>query len=311
VGLLATTLILVLIATPTSSQTMLGFDLSEANIPTKEIRRGGPPPDGIPSIDNPQFTLVEDVNFLEPEDTIIAFEKDGVARAYPFRILIWHEIVNDTVADRPIAVVYCPLCGTAMIFDRRYGEHTLDFGVSGLLYNSDVLMFDRQTGSLWSQLGMQAVAGDFVGTELQWLPSVQTTWANWKAENPGGEVLNMNTGHRRDYFDLPYASYFASRGTMFPYERNRDELDVKAWVAGIRLNDTAKAYPIESMPDKRWIDDDIDGNPIRVRYVSDQQRFDAETPDGEPVPVVHAFWFAWQAFYPETELYKSGKKETN
>lgn len=289
---------------PVAGQTKLGFDLSNASIPVDVIHRGGPPPDGIPSIDEPKFTPVADVDYLEAEDTIIAFEKDGVARAYPFRILIWHEIVNDSVAGQAIAVVYCPLCGTAMVFDRRYRDQTLTFGVSGLLYNSDVLMFDRQTKSLWSQLGMKSVSGKFVDTELEWLPSNQTTWAAWKAENPEGEVLNLDTGHRRDYRNLPYQSYFKSLRTMFPYEQNRDELEPKVWVAGIRVNGVAKAYPIESMPSGTWIDDRIGGTNIRVRYSADNKQFEARTNDGENIPVVHAFWFAWQAFHPETEIHQ-------
>ena len=303
--LLATALLLALAPAQSTAQTLLGFDLSEANIPVKEIRRGGPPPDGIPSIDDPKFTPVSEVDYLEPEDTVIAFEKDGVARAYPFRILIWHEIVNDAVAGQPIAVVYCPLCGTAMVFDRRYGDKTLEFGVSGLLYNSDVLMFDRQTSSLWSQLGLKSVAGKFVGTGLKWLPSEQTTWAAWKTEHPDGEVLNTNTGHRRNYRDLPYASYFASRGTLFPYERNSDELKPKEWVAGIRVGGIAKAYPIDAMPPDQWVDDRIGDTAIRVRYSQASERFEAETASGASIPVVHAYWFAWQAFYSEAELYKN------
>lgn len=285
-----------------NAQSVLGFDLSEAIIPAKEIRRGGPPPDGIPSIDEPKFTPVAEVDFLEPDDTIIAFEKDGVARAYPFRILIWHEIVNDVVADQPIAVVYCPLCGTAMVFDRRYDDQTLEFGVSGLLYNSDVLMFDRQTKSLWSQLGLKSVSGEFAGTELEWLPSKQTTWQAWQKANPDGEVLNTKTGHRRDYVNLPYESYFTSPGTMFPYERNRDELEPKQWVAGIRVNGQAKAYHLEDMPKSKWIDDKVGGTAIRVRYDPKDASFEARTAEGKSIPVVHVFWFAWQAFYPKTEL---------
>jgi hypothetical protein len=302
--LLTPALLLALAPSQSTAQTLLGFDLSEADIPVKEIRRGGPPPDGIPSIDDPKFTPVSDVDYLEPEDTIIAFEKNGVARAYPFRILIWHEIVNHTVADRPIAVVYCPLCGTAMVFDRRYGDKTLEFGVSGLLYNSDVLMFDRQTSSLWSQLGLKSVAGEFVGTDLKWLPSEQTTWAAWRATHPDGEVLNTNTGHRRNYRDLPYASYFASRGTMFPYERNRDELKPKEWVAGIRVDGIAKAYPIDAMPPGKWIDDQVGDTQLRVRYSKQNEHFEAETTGGEPLSIVQAYWFAWQAFYPETEFHQ-------
>jgi hypothetical protein len=297
-------LLLLGIAASACAQRQLGFDVSNATIPLEEIRRGGPPPDGIPSIDDPKFTPATEVDYLEPDDTVIGYTKHGVARAYPFRILIWHEIVNDIVGGHPIAVVYCPLCGTAMIFDRRYGKKTLVFGVSGLLYNSDVLMFDRQTKSLWSQLGMKSVAGEFVGTELKWLPSEQTTWAAWRAENPEGEVLNLDTGHRRNYRDLPYQSYFTSSGTMFPYERNRDELEPKEWVAGIRLNGQAKAYHIESLPKNQWVDDQVGNTIVRIRYSPKTESFEATAADGEAVPVVHAFWFAWQAFYPDTELWK-------
>ena len=297
-------LLLLSIAIPAHGQTKLGFDLSNASIPVDAIHSGGPPPDGIPSIDEPKFTPVAKVDYLEPEDTVIAFEKDGIARAYPFRVLIWHEIVNDSVAGQPIAVVYCPLCGTAMVFDRRYRDQTLTLGVSGLLYNSDVLMFDRQTKSLWSQLGMKSVSGKFVDTELEWLPSEQTTWAAWKAKNPEGKVLNLDTGHRRDYRNLPYQGYFTSPRTMFPYEQNRDELEPKTWVAGIRVNGVAKAYPIESMPGNKWIADRLGETDIRLRYSKDNQRFEAQTPQGNPIPVVHAFWFAWQAFYPETEIHQ-------
>jgi len=288
----------------TAAESMLGFEISNATVPVKEIRRGGPPPDGIPSIDNPQFTPATEVNYLDPGDIVIGYTKDGVARAYPFRILIWHEIVNDTVASRPIAIVYCPLCGTAMVFDRSYRDQTLEFGVSGLLYNSDVLMFDRQTKSLWSQLGMKSVAGEFVGTELLWLHSEQSTWDAWRKKYPDGQVLNTNTGHRRDYVNLPYQGYFTSSRTMFPYEDNRDELAPKEWIAGIRVDAQAKAYHIESLPDNQWVDDQVGGTSLRIRYSPENESFEAETADGKVIPVVHAFWFAWQAFYPDTELKK-------
>lgn len=145
---------------------MLGFQLDNAVIDVEQIRRGGPMPDGIPSIDKPRFTAARRVNYLQDSDMVIGYTANNVTRAYPLRILIWHEIVNDTVGGRPVAIVYCPLCGTAMVFDRTYGKETLTFGVSGLLYQSDVLMFDRETKSLWSQLGIHSVAGDYAGTEL-------------------------------------------------------------------------------------------------------------------------------------------------
>ena len=117
-------------------------------------------------------------------------------------------------------------------------------------------------------------------------------------------MLNLDTGHRRDYRNLPYQGYFTSPRTMFPYEQNRDELEPKTWVAGIRVNGVAKAYPIESMPGNKWIADRLGETDIRLRYSKDNQRFEAQTPQGNPIPVVHAFWFAWQAFYPETEIHQ-------
>ncbi|MFU8848342.1 MAG: DUF3179 domain-containing protein [Opitutales bacterium] len=296
-------LILLASTLSTGAQTRLGFDISNATIPEKEIRRGGPPPDGIPSIDQPQFTPAHAVNFLQDDDIVIGFIHEGEVRAYPFRILTWHEIVNDTVGGLPVAVTYCPLCGTAMIVQRRFDETTLTFGVSGLLYNSDVLMFDRETDSLWSQLGLKSVSGKYVGTEMQWLPSEQMTWAAWKERYPESQVLNLNTGHRRDYFNLPYASYFLSRGTMFPYERNRSDLEPKVWVAGVRHSGAEKAYPLEQLPSGKWLKDTIGEASVTLRYTAENGHFEIRDAQGKVLPAVHVFWFAWQAFYPETALW--------
>jgi len=286
------------------AKSLLGFELDNATIPVGEIHRGGPPPDGIPSIDQPRFTAASEVDFLQDDDVVIGFSHNGVHRAYPFRILIWHEIVNDVVDGTPIAVVYCPLCGTAMVFDRRYSDQVLSFGVSGLLYNSDVLMFDRETRSLWSQLGMKAVSGEFSGTELTWLPSEQMTWEAWKESYPDSEVLNTDTGHRRDYENLPYGRYFKSAATMFPYSGKRRELPPKAWVAGVLLKGQAKAYPLETMPTGVWLEDQIDNESVSVRYDSIESHFSIKNASGKPLPNVQVYWFAWQAFYPETQIWK-------
>ncbi len=182
-----------------------GFDVSNATIPKSEILRGGPPRDGIPSIDEPKFLSVLDSDYLRDGDQIFGFVEKGDARAYPLRILVWHEIVNDTVGGRPIAVTYCPLCGTCMVFDRRTDEGELTFGVSGLLFNNDVLMYDRQTESLWSQLKMEAVAGPQVGQKMRWLASEQMTWAAWKERYPDSKVLSRESGYGGNYLSSPYA----------------------------------------------------------------------------------------------------------
>lgn len=181
-----------------SARQLNGFDVSNATIPVEEIRSGGPPRDGIPSIDHPKIEPAPEVNFLRDDDIVIGVEHKGEARAYPLRILVWHEIVNDVIADKPVTVTYCPLCGTAMVFDATVDGRQRSFGVSGLLFNSDVLMYDRETNSLWSQLGMRAVSGPAVGKTLTWLPSERLTWKAWRTAHPNGEVLSPDTGHRRN-----------------------------------------------------------------------------------------------------------------
>lgn len=286
-------------------RSILGFDVSNASIPVGAIERGGPPPDGIPAIDHPQFTPTAAVDFLRDDDVVLGFSHGGEDRAYPLRILIWHEIVNDVVQGRPVLVSYCPLCGTAMVFDREVGGEVLSFGVSGLLYNSDVLMFDRQNRSLWSQLGMRAIAGPQVETALEWLPSRQMTWAAWRQQYPQGRVLNRETGHPRNYAQLPYQEYFRSPGTLFSYDRQRTDLAPKRWVGGVHHAGAAKAYPLAALPSRVWLQDTIGGAPVAVFYDGASGLLEVSDDEGNPLPVVHAFWFAWQAFYPETELWEN------
>ncbi len=286
--------------------TFNGFDVSNTTIPKSEILPGGPPRDAIPSIDKPKFLPLSDATYLRDEDQILGFVERGVARAYPLRILVWHEIVNDIVGGRPIAVTYCPLCGTCMVFDRRSEEGDLTFGVSGLLYNSDVLMYDRQTESLWSQLKMEAVAGPQVGRKMRWLASEQMTWAAWKERYPESEVLSTETGFQREYARSPYAGYESRESTYFPVPKHRDDLKNKEWVIGVVLEGLAKAYPIAELEKmgSAPLADTLGGVSLRISYDAEAQRVEVtDTGSGETVPSVRVFWFAWQAFYPQTELY--------
>lgn len=278
-----------------------GFDVSNATIPVDEILSGGPPRDGIPSIDDPEFIAPATADYMLPADEVLSMTIGEEARAYPLRILVWHEIVNDELAGKPIAVTYCPLCGTAMVFSRSIGGRTLDFGVSGLLYQSDVLMYDRQTGSLWSQLGMAAVAGPLVDTKLNWLPAEQLTWAAWKKKYPQGKVLSTKTGFPRSYSGEAYAHYHQSPGTMFPVPSHRTELPKKDWVAGIVVDGVAKAYPIRLLPANETMRDNLNDTEIDILYDPSSRQVNVRRhADGEALPVVKVYWFAWQAFYPET-----------
>lgn len=171
------------------------------------IVSGGPPPDGIPAIDSPRFERVEDVEWLADDEAVIALSVGDEHRAYPVQVLIWHEIVNDTVGGRPVAVTYCPLCSSALAFDREVGDRVLSFGTSGRLYLSALVMYDRQTESLWSQVERTALAGVLAGSELDLIPVTTVRWADWRTAHPEGWVLTRQTGFARDYGRNPYVGY--------------------------------------------------------------------------------------------------------
>lgn len=191
-------------------------DFSKTAVPFSEIFSGGPPKDGIPSIDAPSFAPVSDIDWLEDLEPVIRLEIDGVVKAYPLQVLIWHEIVNDTIAGREVAVTYCPLCNSSVVFDRRLDGKTLDFGTTGLLRNSDLVMYDRQTESWWQQFTGEAIVGAFVGRELQMIPSRVESFASLRDTTPNALVLQRPASARRDYGRNPYVGY-DSRNAPYPF----------------------------------------------------------------------------------------------
>jgi hypothetical protein len=182
-------------------------DFARTAVPWSEIRDGGPPKDGIPPIDAPRFRSVDVETGLAPTEPGIAFEWDGDARAYPLRVLIWHEIVNDVVGGLPVAVTYCPLCNAAIVFDRRVGGDVLDFGTTGKLRRSDLVMYDRQTESWWQQYSGAAIVGTRLGQTLTMLPSRLESWARFAARVPHGRVLQPSDPLARPYGSNPYVGY--------------------------------------------------------------------------------------------------------
>ncbi len=222
--------------------------LPTALIATDELRAGGPPPDGIPAVDEPTFLRAGDASFLADDEPVLALEVGREARAYPVQILTWHEIVNDTVAGVPVAVTYCPLCNSAVAYDRRLGDRVLSFGVSGLLYRSALVMFDRQTESLWTHYTGQAVAGTLSGQELRTFPVSTVSWRDWRSEHPDGWVLSRDTGHRRSYGTNPYPGYDDVDTSPFLFEgRVDDRLAAKTRVLGIGDEDGAVAIVLDEL----------------------------------------------------------------
>ncbi len=191
-------------------------------VDTDRIRDGGPPPDGIPPIDAPRFDAVPDAGWLSDDEAVLALDVDGEHRAYPVAIMTWHEIVNDTVGGVPVAVTYCPLCNSALAFDRRVGERLMSFGTSGRLYLSALVMYDRQTRSLWSQVEGRALAGLLAGTTLRQLPVQTVRWASWRDAHPDGHVLSRDTGVERDYGRNPYVGYDAAGNAPFALDQDAD-----------------------------------------------------------------------------------------
>ncbi|MDJ0777778.1 MAG: DUF3179 domain-containing protein [Gammaproteobacteria bacterium] len=285
-----------------------GFDLSNSSLPVNEIRHGGPPRDGIPALSAPKMLGAAEVDYIEPQDRIVGIEIGGEARAYPIDILNWHEIVNDSIGDSHFAITYCPLCGTAVAFDARIAGEVTDFGVSGLLYNSDVLLYDRATESLWSQIMTRAIAGPRVGQSLTMLPISHTTWRDWQARHPDTRVLSRETGHSRNYDRNPYAGYERSRTIYFEVNNEApDNYHPKEVVVGLSVDGVHKAYPFVELDrqGKSSFVDRVNGTTFNFDWDSDNRSVRITDPEGREVPAIQGFWFAWFAFHPETEVFKA------
>ena len=282
------------------------FDLRSATVPVKRIMSGGPPKDGIPALTDPKQVAAGDANFLRPDDRVIGVVVEGTARAYPLGILGHHEIVNDHVGETPFAVTYCPLCDSAAVFDRRTELGEKEFGVSGLLYNSNVLMYDRrgQPESLWSQLKAEGISGPAAAKPLKALPLELTTWQHWVARYPQTTVLSTDTGHRRNYAQDPYAAYFRSPKLMFPVKPVSRRLPTKQRVLGIWTTNAARAYPVSAFGNKpQTITQELDGRSFSVQFDPASRSLRVSGAD-DGVQWMYSFWFAWYAFRPQTEVYK-------
>lgn len=298
-------LVLLLLSLPILS----GFDFSKHSIPTSEILSGGPPKDGIPAILEPKFIPAKKAHFLKKNDRILGLVINGEAKAYPINILNWHEIVNDVVGGKKVLVSYCPLCGTGMAFDATIKGKHHTFGVSGLLYKSDVLMYDHQTESLWSQISRKAVTGPQTGTILKLLPLVHTTFGAWKREHPGSLVLSTDTGYRRDYDRDPYISYGKNDRLMFSVGKIDRRYPTKTWVIGIEYLGVTRAYPFSELSSgPRSFNDHIGSEMVKVTYDPSSRTARIRNQAGKDLPTVVAYWFAWTAFHPETEVYQADLK---
>lgn len=289
-------------------KTLNGFDLQGSLVPAQQIMQGGPPRNGIPAIDRPRYQPAHEIRYLKDDDLVLGLVYNGIAKAYPTRILVWHEIVNTDFNGDPVVVTFCPLCGTGLAFSAKHNARELDFGVSGLLYNSDLLMYDRQTESLWSQLPGEAITGALAGTSLDRLPVIHLRWDDWKKQHPDSLVLTMDTGYTRDYNRTPYSGYEKTERLFFPVSKRDKRYFTKTWVLGLERDGNAKAWPFpELAKTDGTVKDSFAGEPVVIHYNRDKQTAIALDADGQPLPAIRAYWFAWYGFYPYTDLYEASQ----
>lgn len=234
-------------------------------IPRGEVRDGGPGKDGIPSVDDPKFVAVQLMNDLPDDELVVGVIEGNQRRAYPHSILDWHEIVNDELGDKSYALTYCPLTGTAVSWNRNVNGSITTFGVSGKLYNSNLMPFDRETDSYWSQLTLNCVNGDLIGTDIETFPIIETTWGTWKKLYPQSEVMTRNTGFNRNYDLFPYGDYRTNNNNIIfstnPFDRR---LPSKERVLGVLNGETNKVYSIELFNTPRVIQDQVGDKSIIV-----------------------------------------------
>jgi hypothetical protein len=287
-------------------------------VPLSEFQGGGPGKGGIPALDHPRFAPASSIDWLAFREPVIELAVGRDVRAYPLQILIWHEIVNDRVGGVPVAVTFCPLCNTAIAFDRRVGRRTLSFGTTGNLRNSDLVMYDRQTESWWQQFGGQALVGRYTGTRLRTLPARILSWREFEHLHPRGLVLTRDTGFSRPYGQNPYTGYDdASKPPFFPVAHAGDHrLPPKERVVFLERGEDTLAIPFSVLRRRRVIRVTVGGHRLVVRWQRGvASALDSEliprgrdvgsasvTEKGEPVVFDEPFWFAVAAFRPATRI---------
>jgi hypothetical protein len=226
---------------------------------------GGPPPDGIPPVDEPRFLPASDVPWLTDDEPVVSLSIGDEHRAYPVQVMVWHEIVNDTVDGMPVSITYCPLCNSALAFDRRRDDRLMTFGTSGKLYLSDLVMYDRQTESLWSQIEGRAIAGVQTGAQLARVPVQTVTWGQWRQAHPDGWVLSRDTGASRDYGRNPYVGYDEEATDPFLFDGEADpRFEPKERVLGLGGAADPVAVPLAALSRARVAELEVAGEDVVV-----------------------------------------------
>lgn len=252
---------------PAGAEREFDTDFSISAVPFDEILSGGPSRDGIPPVDNPQFISVEEADqWLDPRSPLIRVSTNQVVKAYPIQILMWHEIVNDTVGGAPIAVTFCPLCNTAIVFERTVNGQVLDFGTTGRLRYSNLIMYDRQTETWWQQGTGEGIVGEQTGTQLEFVPAAMISWEAFKEAHPEGVVLSRETGHNKPYGTNPYTGYDDIDNIPFLYQgpKTPGDLPPVARILGMEFDGETLAFPYGILSESRVVNSQVGGQKVVV-----------------------------------------------
>ncbi len=287
------------------NEVSLQSDFTGAKVKQEDLLQGCHGKDCIPAISNPTFDKVSETTWLADEDIVLTISYKGVDRAYPQKIMNWHEIINETITGYPIAITFCPLCGSAVAFERKVDGVITELGVSGKLHNSDLVMYDRYEGNLWQQITGEALVGPAARRNEKLKPILlgTTTWAQWKNDHPNGEVLSRDTGHNRNYDQYPYGTYEENDELYFGVKGLNQKLQIKTVVYGIEIGEESKAYPEDIINNRQTIEDTIGTTPILIKKTRSGEVKVTNTQTGEEIIPLRLFWFAWAAFHPNTQLF--------
>jgi hypothetical protein len=277
----------------------LGFhtNIGRRSVSLDLLLSGGPGKDGIPALTDVEFVATADAG-LRDEVRGILVDFEGERRFYPFNILVWHEVLNDSIGDTHFAVTFCPLCGSGIVFDREVGGEVLEFGVSGLLYESNLIMYDQSTHSFWSQSLGEAIVGRYTGTRLEILPMQLLTFEEARRKYPDIRVLSDQTGFARDYARNPYSGYEETESLIFPVSVQDNRFFAKELMYVFRLDETSVAFPLEMLTEEK-VEDVLEGRDVEAVREGGEI---SVTVDGRPVPGYIEMWFSWATQHQEDGL---------
>jgi len=294
---------LLLHAAGAAAQETGGFDVSGASVPAEQILVGGPGRDGIRAIDEPGFAAPDEATWVEAANPVLGVVEGEEARTYPVHLIERHQIVNDEVNGVPLVVTYDPLAGSPRVFQRRIAGKTLSFGVSGLIYNHNFLLYDRETESLWVQFTGEAISGPMVGKRLPPVRVRQEAFAVWRDRFPRTRVLERPDLHHIDYRQSPFLRYIVDDAAIFPVLASDDRFHQKEVVLGVVVDGKARAYLGSLMTAAGGrAEDEVAGRKIRLTYDPGEAVFTFDVPDD--VAVEESYWLAWKAFHPDTDVWR-------